>query len=391
MIIKQDFIPETNANRPRIKMTPRFITVHETANRRNGANAQMHARYVKNPTTPVSWHYTVDNHEMVFQHLPVDEIGWHAGDGGSGRGNRESIGIEICVNSDGDFIKAMENAIALIRFLMKEHSIPLGQVVPHQYWTGKNCPATLLKTWDFFKESLKNSVETDVRIETQIEGKNSTTHPTSFLLKKGSQGEAVRQLQENLIKVGELHHHFVASGHFDLETERAVRSFQKKAELKVDGMVGSLTQVALKEILKKQPQPTPKKQKFTKKNMSEKDVRYIQFVVGAKVDGVFGKETEEKVKVYQKKHGLTVDGIVGPKTWSKMDQLAKKTVYKRPLSLKSPYMDGEDIKMVQAYLGVIMDGLYGPNTERAVRHYQAKHNLMVDGIVGPKTWTQLFS
>ena len=36
------------------------------------------------------------------------------------------------------------------------------------------------------------------------------------------------------------------------------------------------------------------------------------------IDGKFGKKTEEAVKDFQKKNGLTVDGIVGPKTWAKL-------------------------------------------------------------------------
>ncbi|MFE7078654.1 peptidoglycan-binding protein [Priestia megaterium] len=47
------------------------------------------------------------------------------------------------------------------------------------------------------------------------------------------------------------------------------------------------------------------------------DVERIQQAVGLKdnqVDGVFGKQTEQKVKEYQKKHKLVVDGQVGTKT-----------------------------------------------------------------------------
>ncbi len=43
-------------------------------------------------------------------------------------------------------------------------------------------------------------------------------------------------------------------------------------------------------------------------------VRWLQKMVGAKVDGIFGAETERKVKEYQKKHNLTADGIVGLNT-----------------------------------------------------------------------------
>lgn len=36
-----------------------------------------------------------------------------------------------------------------------------------------------------------------------------------------------------------------------------------------------------------------------------------------------------------------------------------------------------------------VDGIFGPNTDRAVRRYQSKHFLDTDGIVGPKTWSSL--
>ena len=35
------------------------------------------------------------------------------------------------------------------------------------------------------------------------------------------------------------------------------------------------------------------------------------------------------------------------------------------------------------------DGLFGPSTEQAVRQFQSRQGLSVDGIVGPKTWTAL--
>ncbi|WP_211207832.1 peptidoglycan-binding domain-containing protein [Gracilimonas tropica] len=55
--------------------------------------------------------------------------------------------------------------------------------------------------------------------------------------------------------------------------------------------------------------------KLTNPMMSGDDVRQVQNIVGAKVDGVFGPETRTKVIDFQAKMGLTRDGIVGPKTW----------------------------------------------------------------------------
>ncbi|AVB11403.1 N-acetylmuramoyl-L-alanine amidase [Bacillus velezensis] len=155
--IIQDFIPSGSSNRLGYSMNPLYITVHNTSNTAKGANAASHARFVKNnPSTGVSWHFTVDDTE-IYQHLPLNENGWHAGDGNSGTGNRKSIGIEICENSDGDFEKAVANAQGLIKKLMKEQGISLANVVPHQRWSGKYCPHKLLDRWDSFKAGISGA------------------------------------------------------------------------------------------------------------------------------------------------------------------------------------------------------------------------------------------
>ncbi|MGW7759561.1 N-acetylmuramoyl-L-alanine amidase [Bacillus velezensis] len=154
--ITKDFIPVGHNNRPGYAMDSAYITVHNTANTAKGASAAMHARYEKNPETPTSWHFTVDEKE-IYQHLPLNENGWHAGDGNRGTGNRKSIGIEICENSDGDFEKAVANAQWLIKKLMKEQGISLANVVPHKHWSGKQCPRKLLDRWDSFKAGISGA------------------------------------------------------------------------------------------------------------------------------------------------------------------------------------------------------------------------------------------
>ncbi|MEB8706802.1 N-acetylmuramoyl-L-alanine amidase, partial [Bacillus cereus] len=104
---ESNIIPKGNRNRPAYSMNPRYITIHTTANQNAGTDARAHARYVNNGggSSSVSWHFTVDDNRIV-QHLPLNENGWHAGDG-NGAGNRSSIGIEICENRDGNFEKAL--------------------------------------------------------------------------------------------------------------------------------------------------------------------------------------------------------------------------------------------------------------------------------------------
>ncbi|ODB74125.1 N-acetylmuramoyl-L-alanine amidase [Bacillus velezensis] len=208
--ITKDFIPVGHNNRPGYTMNPAYITVHNTANTEKGANAAMHARYVKNPGTATSWHFTVDEKE-VYQHLPLNENGWHAGDG-NGPGNRTSIGIEICENSDGDFAKAVANAQWLIKKLMKEQGISLSNVVPHKHWSGKQCPHKLLDRWDSFKANISGAASSPAKTETK-------TGRTTYTVKKGDtlseiaqkEGISMATLQKlngiknpNLIKVGQV-------------------------------------------------------------------------------------------------------------------------------------------------------------------------------------------
>jgi len=155
--------------RPGGKMTPKYITVHNTANRNKGSNAEMHARYLHNGAggRTVGWHFTVDDKE-IYQHLPLNEHGWHAEDGAKGKGNLTSIGIEICENSDGNHDKAMQNAQWLIRKLMSDHNISIKNVVPHKHWSGKNCPNRILPIWDKFIDGLKEQPKSDNLYKVQI-------------------------------------------------------------------------------------------------------------------------------------------------------------------------------------------------------------------------------
>ena len=141
MEIQQMIIPKNfTRTRPGYAMDPQYITIHETDNETAGANAAAHAKLQFNGNSrQASWHYQVDE-TAVIQSVPDNEAAWAAGDGGNGTGNRKSIHIEICVNKDGDYLKACQNAAELVRAKMAEHKIPIENVVQHNKWSGKNCP-----------------------------------------------------------------------------------------------------------------------------------------------------------------------------------------------------------------------------------------------------------
>lgn len=67
----------------------------------------------------------------------------------------------------------------------------------------------------------------------------------------------------------------------------------------------------------------------------------------------------------------------------------------RILKLKSPNMRGEDVRWAQARLNALgyncgtPDGIFGPNTDKAVKAFQRANGLSQDGDIGPKTWAKL--
>lgn len=131
------------------------IVIHETANTSKGANADAHGRLQANGNSrQASWHYTVDDKHAV-QSFDEKAQCWHSGSSY----NRNSIGIEICVNSDGNYKKAVSNAAELVKSLMDKYNIPTKNVVQHHTASGKDCPHFMRAgskgvTWAQFKVML---------------------------------------------------------------------------------------------------------------------------------------------------------------------------------------------------------------------------------------------
>lgn len=149
----------------------KYIVIHETANESRGANADAHGRLQSNGNSRnASWHYTVDDKEVV-QSFDDNAICWHAG---NSKYNRDGIGIEICVNSDGNYKKAVENAQELTRQLMSKYGINTSNVIQHNAASGKDCPRYLRNgkkgvTWAQFKAGLSVNKSSPAKTTTASE------------------------------------------------------------------------------------------------------------------------------------------------------------------------------------------------------------------------------
>lgn len=132
-----------------------YVTIHNTWNFGPAANERDYLNK-RHDNTYISFHFAVDEKEAV-QALPLDVCGWHAGDG-SGKGNRASIGVEICrsrcVGKEEElYRRAEENGVKLAAWLLDKYRLPLSALRKHQDWSGKYCPHRILEEqrWESFK------------------------------------------------------------------------------------------------------------------------------------------------------------------------------------------------------------------------------------------------
>lgn len=135
------------------------------------------------------------------------------------------------------------------------------------------------------------------------------------------------------------------------------------------------------------------------------------------VDGIFGEQTENAVKRFQRIFNLTEDGIVGKATWYKIISLyvgilrlselnsegqtyyGSNLKFTDTLSLGS---QGEKVFILQYFLNVLsefisfippvaIDGVFGESTRNAVTAFQKYAGLTPDGIAGERTWNLLYN
>jgi N-acetylmuramoyl-L-alanine amidase len=135
-----------------------WVVVHETANTSPGQGALAHANYLWNAAQNgtqlwVSWQYTMDD-TYTYQHVPENEIAYHAGDGSSlpgtsttylGGGNRNGVGIEMSVANDEDMYLTFQRTAKLSADILVRYNLPRSHIKFHQDFSGKWCPQGMLR------------------------------------------------------------------------------------------------------------------------------------------------------------------------------------------------------------------------------------------------------
>ena len=161
--IHTDYISKDAMARPGTNRAIHYIVIHETDNTGAHANAKSHNAYIHDNSwkEKKSWHYTVDDTE-IWHHLPDNETAYHAGDNVRAEGgNRNGIGIELCVNEGGNFDHTMRNAAQLTAYLLIKYHLSLDAVKMHHDFSGKNCPRTIIEQhkWNDFLNMVQGAYD----------------------------------------------------------------------------------------------------------------------------------------------------------------------------------------------------------------------------------------
>lgn len=325
------------------------ITIHQTDNFGKGANAQSHANLQSrlNPRQ-ASWHYTVDDKEII-QSFEDNIMCWHCTDG-RGPGNTTSVGIEICVNSDGNYKKAIENAVKLVQYLIKKYNLTVNDVVQHNHWYPKNCPSQIRAgregiTWAKFikmvkeqDEEVTKTIETKPkqqtnayigkRVESKVSGLRYYNKPSwddKDVVGKVDKGVGFPTIVDK-VKVGSAYQYKVKNSKGAIFYITASPTYVNVVENK-------------KANLQHKPVSKPKTHTEKIKGLGvlregnqgsgvlamQQALSAVYFYPDKKAknngcDGIYGNKTVNCVKRFQSFYGLVQDGIFGAKTKAKLIQ-----------------------------------------------------------------------
>ena len=182
MKVNKNYVSDNNTYESN---NPQYIVVHNTDNFAAGADASAHARAQYNGNLSTSVHYYTDDKDTVYQAAPHGRGCWHVGVDYGGRlfgtvNNKNSIGVEMCVQAGYDFQKAFTNTAAFVRQLMAETDIPADRVLQHYDVCAKNCPSQIRakRKWEEFQRQIKSGGSgqgEDVSSYTKIMGKAVAT------------------------------------------------------------------------------------------------------------------------------------------------------------------------------------------------------------------------
>lgn len=250
-------------------------------------------------------------------------------------------------------------------------------------------------------------------------------------LRNGDTGDDVTRMQQALSQLGFYVHQ--VDGKFGTNTENAVRAFQSKNKLKVDGIAGSQTLTLLYQLTSALSTPVPGTVTAPPLTVVSSDasgafhgdysvinadspaerIKTLQQLLSAAgygsvtVDGKLGPRTKAAIRAFQRTQGLKEDGIAGQQTMRRLESFYNGSSVSVPpvvgtsstaalLRSLSKGDRGDQVRLIQQRLSGMgfysgkVDGVFGAGTKAAVKAFQSAYRLKQDGVVGAQTYSALF-
>ncbi len=248
-----------------------------------------------------------------------------------------------------------------------------------------------------------------------------------IIIRSGTRGLAVTQLQERLQQLGYYEKLITPDGVYNADDIAALRAFQRNNGLTITGIADLGTQVSLYAATAVAAQGAATAAPVTtpaptiandypitlRIGMSGEAVRAMQtrlitlrFLSGS-ADGAFGTQTAAAVSAFQRANNLKADGLAGKMTLTALYAPdAKPFTTPAPAQTPSPTLEedkptlrvgdtGDDVRAMQqrliqlGYLAGGADGIFGPKTSLAVRSFQTNNKLTGTGIADDITLARM--
>jgi len=217
-----------------------------------------------------------------------------------------------------------------------------------------------------------------------------TEAPIPEYISLGTEHSIVKKIQERMMDLGFMDMD-EPTDYYGEATEAAIKIFQRQNEISQDGIVGPET---LEMIFADDAKHYAAKEGDSGHDIISIQERLYQLGYLASSDlvtGTFGEKTKEGVIKLQEVNNITVDGMVGRETYNLIYSDEVRANFLTFGEESDVVLKAQQRLFNLGYMTSTPDGTYGADTESAIKTFQRKNALVVDGYLGPETREILMS
>ncbi len=344
-----------------------------------------------------------------------------------------------------------DNISLIVDDIFNDYVVRQGEIQPlfTQFCNGTTSTCAGLSQWgtvDLARagltpfEILQNYYGTDIGIVENAPVADIEESYPGVPLRVGDSGNNVQIIQTELNRIAQNYPAIprieAVNGVFGLDTEEAVRTFQQIFDLAQTGEVDKSTWYRIKQYyvgvksladlvsegisISEAQVPFSTQLREGSQGIGVRTIQYYLNILAyfnsnlssLPLNGIYGPETTNAVRVFQQYYGLPVTGIVNTATWNVLNRIYSETVEFLPQGYSGEFaklypgyflsegMSGENVRDLQTYLSLIgqnladipeipVTGYFGPQTREAVIAFQNAFGIPANGAVGPVTWNTI--